>query len=141
MLVVGPEGISRDVTHHHQLLQVSRGTAGTGARTDFRSIYCFQVTVGKARANATMERATALVQQENRAQEARGNFLDLQAQIFEDLRNWALRHDHFENGFVEKGQSLCDSLVINLRGWTCGGHGCTAVAAAWLRAAWALQLE
>src|SRR5205807_8667713 len=64
------------------------------------------LTVGKARANATMERATALVQQENRAQEARGNFLDLQAQIFEDLRNWALRHDHFENGFVEKGQSL-----------------------------------
>jgi hypothetical protein len=90
-----------------------------------------------------MERATTLVQQENRAQEPRGTFLDFQAQTFEDMCNWSLRHDHFENGFVEKGQSLCNFLMIDLRGWSCGRHGCTAVAAARLRVAWltALQLE
>src|SRR5579864_4659045 len=135
LLAVGPKGISRDVTHHHQLLQVSSGATGTGARTDLYAIYCFQVSLGQARANASMESATTLVQQENRAQEPRGTFLDFQAQIFEDLRNWSLRHDHFENGLVEKRQSLCNSVVIDLRGWSCGGHGCTAVAAARLRAA------
>ena len=104
-------------------------------RTDLYAIYCLQVGLGKAWANATMERAIPLVQQQNRAQEPWGTLLDFQTQIFENMRNWALRHDHFENGLVEKRQSLCNSLVINLRGWSCGGHRCTAVAAAWLRAA------
>src|ERR1700757_639180 len=135
LLAVDPKGISRDISHHYQLLEVSGRATGTGARTDFRPIYCFQVGVGKARTNPTMERATTLVQQENRAQEPRGTFLDFEAQIFEDLRNWSLRHDHFQNGLVEKRQSLCDSLMIDLRGWPCGGHGCPAVAAARHRAA------
>src|SRR5438309_5399495 len=54
MLVVGPKGISRDIGHHYQLLEVSSRATGAGARTDFRPSYCFQVTFGKAGANATM---------------------------------------------------------------------------------------